>query len=87
MAVEIIWLGPVLAAVVVGFLLLVALRFGASIVWLVINSIIGLIVLTLLNFFPFINITINVWSLLIVVFGGVPGIVLLVLLDLAGIAF
>ena len=52
-----------------------------------INSAIGIIILLIINFFPFINITINIWSVLIAVFGGIPGIILLIVLDLLKIAF
>ena len=52
-----------------------------------INSLIGILILAVLNFFPIVNIRINIWSVLIVVFGGVPGIILLILLDVLGIAF
>ncbi len=87
MVTTIIWLGPVLTAVVLALLIFLAITFGKDIVWLIINSLIGLVALVIINFLPMINITINIWSILIVVFGGIPGIALLILLDLLGIAF
>lgn len=87
MVTTIIWLGPLLTVIVLAILIIIALKFGKGIVFLAINGVIGLAILALLNFLPFINITINIWSLLIAVFGGIPGIALLILLDLTGIAF
>jgi len=80
-------LGFVLTAAVVIIAIFFALKLGKKIVVLLINSFLGLVVLVLLNFFPFVNIEINIWSVLITVFGGVPGIILLILLDLLGFAF
>lgn len=84
---ELIVLGPLLTIVVLAVLIFIALKFGSSIVWLIINSIIGMVFLIIVNFLPFINIAINIWSILIAVFGGIPGIALLILLDLLNIAF
>ena len=66
---------------------LVVWKFGKGLVWLLINSLVGLVILVLLNYFPFVNIVINIWSILIVVFGGIPGIILVILLSHFGIAF
>ncbi len=84
---EFLVLGPLLSFVLLVLLIVVALKFGKSIVWLVTNSVIGMIFLIIINFLPLINITINIWSILIAVFGGIPGIALLILLDLLKIAF
>lgn len=85
--VEFVILGPVLSFIFLALLIIAALKFGTSIVWLVINSVIGMVFLIVINFLPFINITINIWSILIAVFGGIPGIALLILLDVFKIAF
>lgn len=84
---EFLILGPVLSLVILILLIIVALKFGSSIVWLVINSVIGMVFLIVVNFLPFIHITINIWSILIVVFGGIPGMALLILLDVLKVAF
>lgn len=84
---ELIILGPLLSFIILALLIVVALKFGTSIVWLIINSVIGMVFLIVVNFLPFINITINIWSILIAVFGGIPGIALLILLDVFNIAF
>ncbi|MFH1391228.1 MAG: pro-sigmaK processing inhibitor BofA family protein [Candidatus Diapherotrites archaeon] len=80
-------IGFVLTAAVVIIAIFFALKLGKKIVVLLINSFLGLVVLVLLNFFPFVNIEINIWSVLITAFGGIPGIILLILLDLLGFAF
>ena len=87
MAVQVVFLGPVITALLLIVLIVIALKFGRFIVGLAINSLVGLLILFLLNFLPFINIDINVWSILIAAIAGVPGIALLILVDLAGIAF
>ncbi|HLC78847.1 MAG TPA: pro-sigmaK processing inhibitor BofA family protein [archaeon] len=81
------YLGPALTVLLVLALIFIALKMGKSIVWLLINSAIGIAILIILNFLPFINVTINIWSILIVVFGGIAGIALVILLSLLGIAF
>ncbi|MEK6902871.1 MAG: hypothetical protein AABX02_04780, partial [archaeon] len=65
--VEFITLGPILSVVLLALLIIIALKFGKSIVWLVLNSLIGMLFLIVVNFLPFINITINIWSILIAV--------------------
>ena len=86
--VELIILGPVLTFVFLALVIFFVIAFGQGIMWLLINSVIGIIGLILVNLIPnFVNIPINVWSVLIVAFGGIPGFVLLILLDLLKIAF
>lgn len=87
MATTIVYLGPIITIILLIIIIFIALKFGRFIVGLAINSLIGLLILFLLNFLPFINIDINIWSILIVALAGIPGIALLILLDLAGIAF
>jgi len=84
---EMLFLGPILTFLFLALLVVVALKFGKGIVWLAINSLVGIVVLILLNFLPFVNIVINIWSVLIVVLGGIPGIILVILLSHFGIAF
>lgn len=85
--VEILFLGPVLTFLFMALLIIVVLKFGKGIVWLAINSLIGIVILILLNYLPFINIVINIWSVLIVALGGIPGLILVILLSHFGIAF
>ncbi len=85
MAATIIWLGPLLSGLLTVLLIIVAIKFGGGLLWLFFNSLVGLAILILLNFLPVIQIPINIWSVLIVALGGLPGIVLLVILNLLGI--
>ena len=84
---EILFLGPILTFLFIVLLVIVALKLGKGLFWLLINSLVGMVILILLNFLPFVKITINIWSILIVALGGIPGIVLVVLLSHFGIAF
>ena len=86
MATTVMFLGPLITLVLLVVIIIISLKFGKFIVSLAINSLVGLAILFLLNFLPFINIDINIWSILIVALGGVPGLALLILLDIAGIA-
>ncbi|GEM_PF-1510565 len=81
------FVGPLLSVLLLVVLIIIALKFGKFIVALAVNSLVGLVLLFLLNFLPFLEIGINLWSILIVAFGGIPGLALLILLDLLGIAF
>jgi hypothetical protein len=85
--VEILILGPILSFVFLAIIILFAMFFGKGIVWLIINSVIGLVALVLVNLLPIVNITINIWSVLIVAFGGILGFILLIILSAFGIAF
>ncbi|MDO8633722.1 MAG: pro-sigmaK processing inhibitor BofA family protein [archaeon] len=81
------FLGPILTFLFIVLLVILAWKLGKGIVWLLINSVVGMVILILLNFLPFVNIQINVWSILIVALGGIPGIALVILLSYFGIAF
>jgi inhibitor of the pro-sigma K processing machinery len=84
---EMMILGPFLTFLFLALLVIVAWKVGKGIVWLAINSMVGVVALFLLNFLPSINIVINIWSVLIVVLGGVPGIILVILLSHLEIVF
>jgi len=85
--VELLILGPLLTVVLLALVVLFVVFFGRGIIWLIINSIIGLVALVLVNLLPIVNITINIWSVLIVAFGGVIGLILVIALSLLQIAF
>lgn len=72
-----------LAIVVIYF----ALKLGKKLILLVINGFLGLVALVIINFTGFVNIDINIISVLIAALGGLLGIVLLILLSTLGIAF
>ena len=85
--VEVLILGPLITIILLVIVIFVALKMGKSLAVLIVNSVIGLIMLWLINLLPIVNVTINLWSILIVALGGVPGLILLVILDLLKIAF
>ncbi|MFH1393500.1 MAG: pro-sigmaK processing inhibitor BofA family protein [Candidatus Micrarchaeota archaeon] len=58
-------------------------RFGP----LILNSFVALIVLWILNAVFGLGIDVNIFSILIVAIGGLPGLLLVVLLKILGIAF
>ncbi|MDO8428851.1 MAG: pro-sigmaK processing inhibitor BofA family protein [Candidatus Diapherotrites archaeon] len=80
-------LGPVLTAIFLAIVILCVILFGKWLILLIINSAIGIVALILVNILPVVNIQINIWSILIVVLGGIPGFMLLIILDVLKIAF
>ncbi len=79
-----VWeLVSILIAVALAYLLFLVLKNS---MYLILNSILALIVLFLLNMIG-INVDINIFTILIVAIAGFPGLVLVVLLHLLGIAF
>ncbi len=85
--VEAVFLGQVLTVLLLALVLLLLFKVGKALVWLLVNSVIGLVALLLTNILPMINININMWSILIVALGGLPGLLLLMGLDCFNIAF
>lgn len=74
----------------VAFVVLVAVllfKLGKGLMWVLANSVIGLVVFAVLNIFFGLGIDINIWSLLVVGIGGVIGLVVVILLHFVGIAF
>lgn len=80
-------IGFVITAILLIIVVYVALKIGKGLIGLIINSVIGIIALLVTNFLPFINIQINIWSVLIVVLGGIPGLIIVALLSFFGILF
>lgn len=59
-----------------------------SITHLIINSIVGIILLMIFNYFNILgmgDIPINIWSVLVCALGGIPGFIILLLLNAVGI--
>lgn len=77
--------GPVIALILLLVFLYVAITSTALLATIIINSIIGIVLLLIVNLFPIVKIKINIWTILIAGFGGLLGVALLVLLDLAGV--
>lgn len=77
--------GPIIAVILLLLVIFIGVNMGGLLFTLLINSIIGIGLLVILNFLPFIEVKINIWTVLIVAFGGILGVVILVILDLIGI--
>lgn len=84
--IQVPFLGQIISVALVLIAVYLALKIGKKIVLLVLNSFIGLVLLLLANLLPFVHIPINIWTILISGFGGIAGVVLLVVLMQLGIA-
>ncbi|MBU0532028.1 pro-sigmaK processing inhibitor BofA family protein [Candidatus Micrarchaeota archaeon] len=73
------------ALLIAVLLLYLFFKFFKTIVKIILNSIVGIVVLFLLNFF--FDIPINIFSILIVALAGFPGVLLILILHFLGIAF
>ncbi|KAF5061818.1 SigmaK-factor processing regulatory protein BofA [anaerobic digester metagenome] len=71
-------------AIIVAVLLYKVLK-GAT--GLLVNAVVGVIVLWLLDLFIAPPVTINLWSVLIAAIGGLPGVLIVIVLHFLGIAF
>ena len=72
--------------IILAFILFVAVwnAWGPAI--LLINTVIALVALKLIGWLG-IRIAINIWSILICLIGGIPGLLILIFLSVTGIAF
>jgi hypothetical protein len=61
--------------------------FLKNLLYLLIHAILGVIILILANLFLFPPVSINLITVLVVGFGGLPGLLIVLLLHLTGIAF
>jgi len=76
-----------LIVLVIAVLAAIVLFTALKKLWpLIANSVLGLIALWVLNLMG-LHVAINIWSVLIVAIGGLPGLILVVLLHVAGWAF
>lgn len=71
-------------AIVVAVLLYKVLK-GAT--GLLVNAVVGVVVLWILGLFISPPVIINLWSVLIAAIGGLPGVVIVIVLHFLGIAF
>ncbi len=81
---KIIFIGPGLVLILLVLVILVGMNNSGWLRGLLVNGLIGVVILMLLNYFPQIEVPINIWTFLIAALGGVLGIVVLVLLNLMG---
>lgn len=72
--------------ILIAFFLFLSIWSAWGPVVLLINTIIALLVLKLIGWLG-IKIEINIWSILICLIGGIPGVLLLIFLNVTGLAF
>jgi hypothetical protein len=69
------------------FILYMVYQFLKNPLLVIANSVLGLVVLMALNSAFHLGIAINIWTLAVVGFGGIGGLVLVVVLHLLGLGF
>ncbi|VVC00160.1 Uncharacterised protein [uncultured archaeon] len=75
-----------LVLILVGILVYFVYKTVKKVVLVLLNSFLGLVLLIALNFAPFMKLPITLWSVLLVLFGGLLGLVAAVILHLLGIS-
>lgn len=78
---------PLLSLGILVLVVFVALRVIKNVLVLVVNSILGLALLFVAKSFFGVSVSLNVWSILVTILGGILGAILVIALHLAGIAF
>lgn len=82
MAFDLITAAIIVILALIGILILV--KFGGLILRIILHVILGWIFLVLVNLLPFIHIPINIWTVLIAGFGGVFGVIVLIIAQALG---
>lgn len=77
--------GPIIALLLLIMVVFLEINVSGLLFTLMVNGIVGVVLLVILNFLPFIDIKINVWSVIICALGGIAGVIILVILDLVGV--
>jgi len=85
MAIEIPFLPQILSAVLIVAAVYLGLKVGKKIALLLLNSLAGLVLLAIVSGLSLAPVQIGLWSILIAGFGGVAGVLLLVILAYLGI--
>jgi len=83
MAFELITLALIVLIAIIGIVVLV--KIGGLLLKIAVHVILGWIFLVLVNIIPFINIPINILTVLVAGFGGVFGVILLLIAQVLGI--
>ncbi|MGZ7043929.1 MAG: pro-sigmaK processing inhibitor BofA family protein [Methanobacterium sp.] len=71
-------------AIIVLIAIIVIIKFGGVLLRILINAILGWILLVIVNLIPSVHIPINIITVLIAGFGGVFGVIFLLILQLLG---
>ncbi|MGZ7048214.1 MAG: pro-sigmaK processing inhibitor BofA family protein [Methanobacterium sp.] len=72
-------------AIIVLIAIIVIIKFGGVLLRILINAILGWILLVIVNLIPSVHIPINIITVLIAGFGGVFGVIFLLILQLLGV--
>ncbi len=76
----------VLVILLIGIFVYFIFKAVKKVAHILLNSFIGLVLLVGMHFLPAVNAPITIWSVLLVLFGGLLGLVAVVLLQLIGIS-
>jgi inhibitor of the pro-sigma K processing machinery len=82
MAFDIIGLAILVIFIIVGIVILV--KIGGLLLRILLHVILGWIFLVLVNLFPYVNIPINILTILVAGFGGVFGVILMLIAQALG---
>jgi inhibitor of the pro-sigma K processing machinery len=74
----------IILAVLIGVGLIILFKAAGIIIKILLHMIFGVVMLFLVNLLPFIDVPINILTVLVAGFGGFIGVILLVLLNLIG---
>ncbi|NYZ75529.1 pro-sigmaK processing inhibitor BofA family protein [Candidatus Micrarchaeota archaeon] len=69
------------------FIVYLIYRFLKNPLYIIANSVVGILIFLVLNFFLGLSIPINIFSVGIVAIGGVPGVLLVLLIHFLGLGF
>ena len=83
MVLDLIGLAVIVVIAIIGILIL--LKIGSLLLKLLVHAIFGWILLVIVNFIPYINIPVNILTILIAGIGGVFGVILLLIAQALGI--
>lgn len=82
MAFELVGIAILIIFIIIGIVILV--KIGGLLLRILLHAILGWILLFLVNLFPYVNIPINILTVLVAGFGGVFGVVALLIAQFLG---
>ena len=82
MAFELVGIAILIIFIIIGVLILV--KIGGLLLRILLHAILGWILLFLVNLFPYVNIPINILTILVAGFGGVFGVIVLLIAQALG---
>jgi inhibitor of the pro-sigma K processing machinery len=74
----------ILIAVLIGIGLIILFKAAGIIIKILLHMLFGVIMLFIVNILPFVDVPINILTVLVAGFGGFIGVILLVILNLIG---